>query len=270
VRRFVLPLVGGVIALFFLAPYVVMFLSSLKSDADLYASPARYLPRHWEWSNWTKAFHYAPLTTYFKVSLLVAVGGTLLVLVVALPAAYYTARARFRGRSAFLYLVLVTQMFSPVAIVVGIFREFVQLHLSNTLFALIIADAAFNLAFAIWIMNGYFATIPIELEEAAMLDGLNRFQALRRVILRPALPGIVTAVIFTFISIWNEFVVALTLISSPNKEPLTVGVESFLGLYRPEYQYLFVASLVAIVPVVILFASIERYLVSGLTAGSVK
>jgi multiple sugar transport system permease protein len=142
--------------------------------------------------------------------------------------------------------------------------------MSDSLIALILTDSAFNLAFSIWILNGYFSSIPKDIEEAAMLDGLSRFQAMRKVILPLAMPGVVTAVIFTFIAIWNEFVVALTIISSTSKEPLTVGIESFIGQYQTQYQYLFVASLIAIVPVVVLFAFIERFLVRGLTAGSIK
>ena len=269
-RKVILPIIGFLIAAFFLAPYLVMFLSSLKDNGDLFASPARYLPRHWVWSNWVKAFTYAPLAGYLKVSCIIAGAGTALVLAVSMPAAYYTARFRFRGRTAYLYLVLITQMFAPTALVIGIYREFFQLHLTDTLVGLIIADASFNLAFAVWILQAYFASIPKEIEEAALLDGTTRMQALRRVVVPIAAPGVVTAVIFTFIAIWNEFVVALTLISSAGNYPLTVGLNSYIGEYQVEYQYLFVASLVAIIPVVILFAFIERFLIRGLTAGGVK
>jgi multiple sugar transport system permease protein len=192
------------------------------------------------------------------------------VLIVSLPAAYYTARNRYRGRTAFLLLVLVTQMFAPTALVIGLYREFVSFGLVNSYLSLIIVNAAFNLAFSIWIMSGYISTIPVELEEAAMIDGCSRLMALRRIILPLALPGIVTAVIFTFIAAWNEFVIALTLTSSPDVQPLTVGVTVFIGQYEVQWHYLFAASLVAVVPVVILFILIERWLVGGLTAGSVK
>jgi multiple sugar transport system permease protein len=119
-------------------------------------------------------------------------------------------------------------------------------------------------------MVAYFSTIPVELEEAAAIDGATRLGVLRRVTLPLALPGIVTATIFTFIAAWNEFVVALTLAQSPDIHPLTVGVTTFIGQYRVEWQYLFASSLVAIVPVVILFIVIEKWLVGGLTAGSIK
>jgi multiple sugar transport system permease protein len=272
VRRFGMPLAGAVLAAFFLAPYAVMFLASLKSDDDLVATPATYLPTQWMWSNWSDAWEAIPLLSYLQVSLTIAIASTVLVLLVAVPAAYYSARHNFRGRRAFLYLILVTQMFAPVALVVGIYREVILVGGVGAYWAIIVTDAAFNLAFAIWIMNAYFATIPVEIEEAAMLDGLGRLRTLLRVVLPMAKPGVVTAVVFTFIQVWNEFVIALTLFNDPlrNRQPLTVGVQQFIGLAQVDYQSLFVAALITIVPVVALFIAIERHLVAGLTAGSVK
>ena len=140
----------------------------------------------------------------------------------------------------------------------------------NTYGALILTNAAFNLAFAVWILHGFFASIPKEVEEAANLDGCSRFGTLRRVMLPLTLPGIVTAVIFTFIAAWNEYVVALTLMIDESKKPLTVGITSYVTGYEQHWDQLFAAAVIAIVPVVILFAVIEKHLVGGLTAGSVK
>jgi multiple sugar transport system permease protein len=166
--------------------------------------------------------------------------------------------------------VLVTQMFQPTALQVGLYREFYALNLLDTELVLVIANAAFNLAFAIWILSAYISSIPMELEEAAMVDGNSRIGALFRITLPLALPGVVTAVIFTFISAWNEFIMGLTLTNSPDRQPLTVGINNMIGAYNVQWNYVFAASLIAIIPVVILFAVIERHVVSGLTAGSVK
>ena len=144
---------------------------------------------------------------------------TLLVLVAAVPAAYHTARHRFPGRAAFLFLVLVTQMFAPTALVVGLYREFFELGLINTYAALVLVNAAFNLAFAIWILRAFFASIPREIEEAAAVDGCGRARVLLRVVLPVAAPGIVTAVIFAFIAAWNEYIVALTLMTDASMRP---------------------------------------------------
>ncbi len=282
-RRVAMPTVGLIVAAFFLAPYAVMLTSSLKSNHDLFRSPALYLPSNWEWGNFASVWSKIPLAAYLVNSLVIAAVATAIVLLVSLPAAYFTARHNFRGRQAFLYTVLITQMFAPVALVVGIYREVdiadnllrnggAPFGAINSYWAIILVNAGFNLAFSIWIMNGYLASIPKEIEDAAMVDGAGRLRTMVRVVLPLAKPGIVTAVIFTFIQVWNEFVVAETIFNDPttNRETLTVGINAFVGLYQTQYQYLFVVSIIGIVPVVILFAAIERYLVSGLTAGSIR
>jgi multiple sugar transport system permease protein len=186
------------------------------------------------------------------------------------PAGYYTARYRFPGRAAFLFLVLVTQMFAPTALVVGLYREFFELDLINTYWALILTNAAFNLAFAVWILRAFFASIPREIEEAAAVDGCGRVRLLLGIVLPLSLPGIVTAAIFAFIAAWNEYIVALTVMTDAARKPLTVGITTYVTAYVQHWNSLFAASIIAIVPVVVLFALIERYLVGGLTAGSLK
>ena len=266
-RKILISATAYVIALIFVAPYVEMVVTALRPPAELLDHD--YLPHHFAWSNFT-SFWSAGLGHNLNVTLLVAAGSTVLVLLVALPAAYYTARTSFRGRTVFLVLVLVTQMFQPTSLLVGIYREFFALHLLDSVWALILVNAGFNLAFATWILNAYFASIPRELEEAALVDGLGQLGTLRRVTLPLAMPGVVTALIFTFIAAWNEFIVALTLTTSPGKQPLTVALNSYIGQYQVDWQHLFAGSVIATLPVIVLFAVIERKVVSGLTAGSIK
>ncbi|MGP3962820.1 carbohydrate ABC transporter permease [Nonomuraea sp. 3N208] len=256
-----------VIAFIFLFPYVVMLLTSLRAQDSL--RDVTFWPDEWVWSNLTN-FWTSGLAGNLWVTIKVAAGSTILVLLVALPAAYYSARHRFRGRTAFLVLVLITQMFQPTAMLVGIYREFFQFGLVDTVWSLILVNGGFNLAFAVWILNAYFASIPRELEEAAFIDGNGRFGALFRITLPLAMPGVITALIFTFIAAWNEFVVALTLTTTPENQPLTVALNSFIGQYQVDWQNLFAGSVIATIPVIILFALIERKVVGGLTAGSIK
>lgn len=270
VRRFGLPLAGLVLALVFLGPYIVMLLDALRPSADVVHTPTTFFPRMWQLSTFADVLSDPRFLNWLKTSVIVATASTAIVVVAAVPAAYMTARYRFPGRTAFLFLVLVTQMFSPTALVVGIYREFFALNLVNTYAALIITNAAFNLAFATWILHGFFSSIPSEVEEAAHLDGCGRWRTLTRVMLPLTLPGLVTAVIFTFIAAWNEYVVALTLIQDDARKPLTVGINSYVTGYEQHWDQLFGASIIAIVPVVILFALIEKHLVGGLTAGSIK
>jgi multiple sugar transport system permease protein len=260
-----------VVAVIFLLPYLEMLITSVRPANELYGR--NYLPHHFAWSNLTNMWGAAfGILSSVRVSLEIAGGATLLVLLVALPAAYYTARRRFRGRGAFLLLVLATQMLQPTALIVGIYKEFLSFGLLNInpVWSLILVNAGFNLAFAVWILNAYISSIPVELEEAAMVDGNGRLGALFRVTMPLAMPGVVTALIFTFISAWNEFISALTLTTSGSDYPLTVRLDSFIGQYTVDWQHLFGASVVATIPVFILFALIEGRVVGGLTAGSIK
>jgi multiple sugar transport system permease protein len=259
-----------IVAWIFLYPYINMFFTSLKPHEEVFAIPTTHVPKVWQWRNYIDVWSAAPIWSYVKTSLIISISATLLVLVVSIPAAYFISRYRFRFRGPFLMLVLATQMFSPTALIIGIFKEVDFFKLLDSYLALIILNAGFNLAFAIWLLAGFFSSIPVEIEEAAMIDGCTRVQALRKVTLPIALPGLVTAVIFTFVAAWNEFTIALTIMSSDDKKPLPVGLTKFIGAYDTNWEYLFATTMIAIVPVVILFIMIEKYLVGGLTAGSVK
>jgi multiple sugar transport system permease protein len=258
------------IGLFFIYPYIIMLLTSLKPHGELYSSPTKRLPVSWQFDNYLDVWSKAPIGNFLRASIVVSICATALVLLVSVPAAYYVARHRFKGRAAFLLLVLATQMFSPTALIIGIFREVKFFGGLDTWPALIIVNAGFNLAFAVWLLSGFFSSVPVEIEEAAMVDGCTKFSALRRIVLPITLPGLVTAVIFTFVSTWNEFTVALTIMSSPQRQPISTGITTFVGQYDVAWEYLFATTAIAIIPVVILFISIEKYLVGGLTAGSVK
>jgi len=267
-RTFVLSVLAYAVALLFLLPYLEMVIAALRPHDQLLA--ANLLPTHFDFSNFTTIWATG-FGGNLVASLLIAGGATALVLLVAVPAAYYSARHRFRGRSLFLLLVLATQMLQPAAMLVGIQREFTSFNLPPTL-SLIFVNGGFNLAFAVWILNAYFSSIPVELEEAAMIDGTGRLGALRRVTIPLAMPGLVTALIFTFIAAWNEFIVALTLSlgEASNHQPLTVAINSYIGEYSIDWGHLFAGAVIATIPVIILFAVIEGRVVSGLTAGSIK
>ncbi len=270
-RTAIIAAAAYVVAVIFVLPYIEMLITAVRPQRELYQP--NYLPHHFAWSNLTNMWGAAfGITSGVRVSLEIAGGATILVLLVALPAAYYTSRRRFRGRGGFLLLVLATQMLQPTALIVGIYKEFLDFGLLNLnpVWSLILVNAGFNLAFAVWILNAYIGSIPVELEQAAMVDGSTRLGALFRVTLPLAMPGVVTALIFTFIAAWNEFISALTLTTSSGDYPLTVRLDSFIGQYTVDWQHLFGASVVATIPVFILFALIEGRVVGGLTAGSVK
>ncbi|MBO0832282.1 MAG: carbohydrate ABC transporter permease [Actinobacteria bacterium] len=266
-RTAVVTVVAYIVAVIFILPYLEMVVTALRPQSELLDRD--YLPHHFAWSNFVTLWSTG-LGRNIQTSLEISGGATILVLLVAIPAAYYAARRRFRGRTLFLLLVLVTQMFQPTALVVGIYRQFSDLNMINSVWSLILVNAGFNLAFAIWILTAYFGSIPAELEEAALVDGSNRVGAMLRVVLPLAWPGVVTALIFTFIAAWNEFIVALTLWTSNTTAPLPVALNGYIGQYQVDWQHLLGGSVVATIPVIILFALIEGKVVGGLTAGSVK
>ncbi len=263
---------GAVVALVFLLPYAVMLVGSFKSRPEILRVPPTYLPEEWHPDNYVSMWSTpeTPLPDNLTSTLVIAGCATLLTLAVATPAAYYTARFRFPGRLAFLFCVLITQMLQPAVLVAGLFRQVLSWGIQDTWLAMILINAAFNMSFATWIMHSFFASIPKELDEAAQIDGASRWTVFFRVTLPLVWPGIVTAVIFTFVAAWNEFAASLVILTSAENQPLSVALTKFVGQYDSAWQYVFGVSIVAIVPVVLLFAGIEKRLVAGLTAGSVK
>lgn len=253
-----------------LYPYYVMLITGFRSSAetnDMYFQ--HLLPTKWVWSNLTDIISRG-VPRYLLNSLLLSVGATGIALLCGIPAAYAMARMNFPGKKAFLGFVIMSQMFSPVVLLVGISRLMNSLGLNDTVWGLMFINAAFNQAFAIWLLRGTFVSISSEMEQAACIDGCSTVSAMLRVLLPMAAPGIVTTLIFVFINAWNEYTISTVLISTNSNKPITVGITQFSSFNMIEWQYLFAAALVATIPVVILFMCIEKHLAAGLTAGGVK
>ena len=253
-----------------LYPYFAMLCTALKSREEIFSTAGTVLPITALWSNFIDIWSRAPMAKYMLNSFLIAGGSTVIAMLCGIPAAYALARMKFRGQTAFLGFVIVSQMFAPVVLLIGIYQVMQTLNLTNSILGLIFINAAFNQAFTIWLLRGTFMGISAEMEQAATIDGCTRVQSMMRVLLPVAAPGIVTTLIFIFINAWNEYTVALCLISTDTLKPLTVGINIFNGYNIIEWQYLFAASIFAIIPVVILFMCIEKNLVSGLASGGVK
>ena len=253
-----------------LYPYYVMLVSAFRSNAetnDMYF--LHLLPTKWIWSNLQDIVNRGVLR-YLLNSGMIAGGATLIAMLCGIPAAYAMARMNFKGKKAFLGFVIMSQMFSPVVLLIGIAQLMSTLKLNDSILGLMFINAAFNQAFAIWLLRGTFVSISPEMEQAAKIDGCNTMQSLLRVLLPMAAPGIVTTLIFIFINAWNEYTISTVLISTASNRPITVGITQFSSFNMIEWQYLFAASLLATIPVVILFMMIEKHLVSGLTSGGVK
>ena len=258
------------ICIFILYPYFTMFVTALKSREEIFAANGTVFPIKAMWSNFAEIWKLAPMGNYMLNSILVASGSTAIAMVCGIPAAYALARMKFKGQTAFLGFIIVSQMFAPVVLLIGIYKVMSVFGMTNSVIGLVFINAAFNQAFTIWLLRGTFLSISEEMEQAAKIDGCNRIQSMFKVLLPMAAPGIVTTLIFIFINAWNEYTVALCLISTDTLKPLTVGINIFNGYNMIQWQYLFAASLFATLPVVFLFMSIEKNLTSGLTAGGVK
>jgi len=259
-----------VLLLFLLFPFFVMISTMLKSSEEVYASPPTWIPERLHLSNFITVWSEFELYIFFRSSIIIAVGATIFNTILTVPAAYALARLRFVGRKFTLYLFLVIQMFSPVIVIISLFKIMVGLNLLDTYFSLIIANTVFTIAFTIWMMNGYFKSIPVEIEEAALIDGCSRVQTITRIMIPIAVPGLVTAMIYTFIYAWNEFLFGLTFIHSRPKMPLVLALYNFVGRWSTQWELLTTATFLAIIPVLVLFYVIERRLVAGLAGGAVK
>jgi multiple sugar transport system permease protein len=259
-----------VLLLFLLFPFFVMISTMLKSSQEVYSSPPTWIPQELHFNNFLIVWSEFELFIFFKSSIIIAVGATVLNTLLTVPAAYAVARLRFIGRKFLLYLFLVIQMFSPVIVIISLFKIMVGLNLLDTYFSLIIANTVFTIAFTIWMMNGYFRSIPVEIEEAALIDGCSRVQTITRIMIPIAVPGLVTAMIYTFIYAWNEFLFGLTFIQSRPKMPLVLALYNFVGRWTTQWELLTTAAFLAIIPVLVLFYVIERRLVAGLAGGAVK
>ena len=270
ILKLLLYITVSFICIFILYPYFTMFVTALKTRDEIFSPNGTIMPIKVMWSNFTEIWKLAPMGNYMLNSILIASGSTAIAMLCGIPAAYALARMKFKGQTAFLGFIIVSQMFAPVVLLIGIYKVMSVFSMTNSVIGLVFINAAFNQAFTIWLLRGTFLSISEEMEQAAKIDGCNRMQSMFKVLLPMAAPGIVTTLIFIFINAWNEYTVALCLISTDTLKPLTVGINIFNGYNMIEWQYLFAASLFATVPVVILFMCIEKNLTSGLTAGGVK
>lgn len=254
-----------------LFPYAVMLFTAVTPRAEVFSFPPRWLPSELRWQNFVDMWSATNFGRVLINSLMVGFASTLLTLVIAIPAAYATSRYRFRGQSAYRQFLLITQMLSPIVLIVGIFRLMVSLGLVDALSSLVLAYAAFNLAFSVWMLQSYFRTIPRDVEEAAWIDGANKLQGLIYIFLPMAAPALAVVALFAFIFAWNDFVLALTLLRSSENFTLTLAVYSLVGgRYTVEWHQVMAATLLATAPIAVMFIILQRFFLQGLSLGSIK
>ena len=282
-------------ALYVLAPVAWLVSSSFQSESEITSVPPHWVPHQPTTHNFTAIFGaqdkvvtyenrrqgdtatggFIPSTAAnllpgMRNSLIVAIAVVLLNLLVAVPAAYALAKIRFIGRTASIYFMLTTRVIPDIALVVPFFLFVQKLGLMDNLLALVITYLAITIPFSIFILTGYFESLPDELDKAARVDGCSRLQTLVLVYLPLALPSLVAVVLFTFLTSWNEFLLALMFTQTPASQTMPIVVASFTSDFNISFSFINAAGLLAIVPPVAIAILFERYIVSGLTAGAVK
>jgi multiple sugar transport system permease protein len=253
-----------------LFPLAVTLMTALKPRAELTAIPPSFFPSTFEWRHFVEVWQHTSIPHAILNSLLVSFSATALTILVAAPFAYALTRFEFRGKGALRFFLLVTQMLSPIVLVLGLFRLMVVAGVVDSLGFLSVIYAAFNVAFSVWMLQSYFATIPKDLEESAWIEGAGRLRSLVGIFLPLAIPAIVIVATFTFVNAWNEFIIAFSTLRDTHSYTIQLGIIEMTGYYSIRWDYIMVAVIIASVPVSILFFWLQKHLIGGLTSGSVK
>ncbi len=271
VEHFFSYFVLGVFTLFTLFPLFIMIAVSLMPSSHLSSELYRLWPNRINMRNYLLMWTKLPVAQLLRNSVVIAGGSTLLALLTGIPASYALSRTKVFGRRFWLFSFLASQLFSPSIIIVSAYHIVAFVHLTNTYWCLIILDAGFySLPFVIWSIAGFMRHIPRELEEAIDVDGGSTWTKIRKIFVPISSPAIIVGGVYAFIQSWNDFAFALTLATSKSTMPLPIGIYSFMGAYQIQWNYLMGASIVATIPVLVLFLVVQKRLVSGMLAGSVR
>ncbi len=261
-------LVICMILFLFLFPIFWMLITSFKERIDMFQLPPQWIFKP-TLNNFKYIFSAMPVGRWTINSSVISLGTMVLSLLLGVPAGYAFSRVKFRGKQVLLAFILLTRALPPVVIVLP-FRVIMQwLGLFGTRTAVILIDTVYDAAFTAWLMSGMFESIPVDIEDAALIDGCSPLQAFWKVVLPLSKPGLVTASLFTFILSWNDFLFALTL-TSPATATLPVGMLSTYGILNQGWTYMMALGCFAVIPVVFISLLLQRYYVSGLTFGGVK
>ncbi|MGW5193443.1 carbohydrate ABC transporter permease [Kribbella sp. NPDC004138] len=252
-------------------PLLWLISSSLKSPQEFASITPSLLPKHFDLSNYSDALNEQGLVRGLGNSLQISIYSTILVLIVALPVSYALARFRSRLRPLTNGWILVSQVFPVILIVIPLFMILRPLHLTNAIPGVVIVYMVWSLPFALWMLQGYVAAVPRELEEAASVDGAGRVRTIVSIVMPLLRPGLIATAMFTFISAWNEFFFALVLLQDPQLKTLPLVLARFVGAEgQVQFGPLAAASVLATVPSLVFFAFLQRRLTSGLLSGAVK
>ena len=262
-------LVGGLVFLVFIFPLYWMVVTALKTQVEIFSIPTPLWPENLTFDAFAKQLSSSGDTLRgFKNSLIISCGATVIATVLAIPAAYGLARFRFGARRGLVLFFLITQMLPSTLVLTSLYIMFSKMHLLNTYWAPILADATLGIPFSIIILRTYFVSIPKELDEAAKIDGCGHVSAFTKIMLPIAKPGIVVAAVFSFVYAWGDLIYGITFITNPNMRPITSSIYNYVQQYQTLWNSTMAFGIIAITPVVLIF--MQKYIVSGLTNGAVK
>ena len=255
---------------FFVFPVFWIVSISVRPEGALFTYPIELLPDEITFAAYGRVLD-AGMITWLSNSLVISITSVVGIVLVTTPAAYAFSRFRFQGRRPLLFTILLFQMISPIVTIIPLYAIMAQLNLLESQVGIVLLYVGLQIPFSLWLLKGYFDTVPIELDRAARIDGCNRFQTLRHVLLRPVAPGIAVIAIFNFVLTWSEFVMAYTVLGTETSlYTVSIGVYNFQGQYGSDWQAIAAASVVGMIPMVVLFIGLQRYFVSGLVRGGVK
>ena len=272
IRNIMLNILSVLLLCLLLFPLFWIVVTSLKTEKEIFQIPPTLFPRVLNTKSYVAQVATGDFNMFqsFGNSLVISVGATLIAVVLAVPASYGIAKYHFKGKKAILLGFLVTQMLPVSVLLTPMFILFKNTHVYNTPAAAILADATIGIPFSVLILKNYFASIPKELEEAAYIDGCNRFTAFIRVLIPIAKPGVVVCSVFSFLYAWGDLAYGMTFIIDQTKRPITAGIFNFMGQYGTKWSYLTAFAVVTIIPVALIFIFMQKYIISGMTSGAVQ
>ncbi|PYN34397.1 MAG: sugar ABC transporter permease [Candidatus Rokuibacteriota bacterium] len=260
----------GFLLLLVLFPFYWMTITSFKTEDQMRSLVSMFWPAPFVVENYTQLLTKTDFAIWYRNSAAVAISSTLVATAIGTIGAYALARLRFLGRAFLSSATLITYLVPPSILFIPLYAQIRTMGLADSLAGLIAAYPSFTVPFVTWLLMGYFGSIPEELEEAAMIDGATRFGAFRRIILPLAAPGVLAAGLFAFTQAWNEFLYALVFISDVKQRTLPVGLSTFITGDVYGWGYLMAGAVLTTLPVIVVYTYLQRYMVEGLTAGSVK
>ena len=271
-KNILLSVVSVVILCILLFPLYWALITSLKTEQEIFQNPPTFYPHVLNSKSYAAQVETGDFNMFrsFANSFLISVWATVIAVLLAVPASYGIAKYHFKGRKIILLSFLVTQMLPVSVLLTPMFIMFKNMHVYNTWVAAVLADATIGIPFSVLILKNYFSSIPKDLEEAAYLDGCNKFTAFIRILIPIAKPGVMVCAIFSFLYAWGDLAYGMTFILDQEKRPITAGIFNFMGQYGTKWSYLTAFAVVTIIPVALIFIFMQKYIVSGMTSGAVK